>query len=300
MVSNRENHMAKVIVAATNKGGDGKTKTSILLSEYLTIIKKKRVLAIDLDPQCNFSHRFIDMEIDPVEPQGKIPPIHPNYLDEPYDETNWNGRSSIADIFYGESVLPYPTHIDLLDIAPGYAMRLLEAEAVRKSEVKNKVHQQMHLFLSDPDLHEAYDAVLIDTAPSKGPLTVSAIKAATHIIIPSQMEQNSIQGIYGMLQLWKQEALQRDKNYPLELIGILPNKVRDVNLHKDLLNELRQTEFIGKYVMQHMLKLRAAYAEFDAEEANPRSVFNLSDNNIVKNEAMNVCDSIYDKVFVND
>lgn len=291
--------MIKVIAAATNKGGDGKTKTSILLAEYLTIVKGKRVLAIDLDPQCNFSHRFIEMEIDPIEPQGKIPPLHIEYNPEDQND-GWNGRSSIADIFYGDSVVPYPTHIDLLDIAPGHALKLLEAEAVRKTEVKGKVHEQMHLFVNDPALQEAYDVVLIDTAPSKGPLTVTAIKAATHIVIPSQMEQNSIHGIYGMLQLWKQEALQRDVTRPLELIGILPNKIRDINLHRDLLAELKNAEFIGDYIMDCSLKLRSIYAEVDAEEANPRSIFNLPDNNIAKLEATKVCEYIYNKVYINE
>lgn len=290
--------MTKVLVAATNKGGDGKTKTSILLAEYFTIVKEKRVLAIDLDPQCNFSHRFLDMEIDPVESQGKIPPLHPSFIEE--SDTNytedWNGRSSIADIFYGDPVQPYPTHIDLLDIAPGYALKLLEAEAVRKSEVKSKVHEQMKLFVQDPALKEMYDIVLIDTAPSKGPLTVSAIKAATHIVIPSQMEQNSLQGIYGMLQLWKQEALQRDEDNPLNLIGILPNKIREINLHRDLLQELKSAEFVGNYVMENKLKLRSVYAEVDAEDANPRSIFHLPDSNVAKQEAVGVCEFIYNKV----
>lgn len=287
--------MTKVLVAATNKGGDGKTKTSILLAEYLTIVKKKRVLAIDLDPQCNFSHRFLDMEIDPIESQGKMPPIHPTY-DVDVD-VDWNGRSSIANIFYGDAVIPYATHIDSLDIAPGYAMKLLEAEAVRKSEVKDKVHEQMNLFIQDPALQDSYDIVLIDTAPSKGPLTVSAIKAASHIIIPSQMEQNSLQGIYGMLQLWKQESLQRPAHKPLNLIGILPNKIRDINLHRDILAELKSTPFIGEYVLDHKLKLRSIYAEVDAEDANPRSIFNLPDSNVAKQESVETCEYIYNRIF---
>ncbi len=289
--------MTHIIAAATNKGGDGKTKTSILLAEYFTIVKNKRVLAVDLDPQCNFSHRFLEMEIDPIEPQGKTPPIHDDYNAEGNLNDQWDGRSSIADIFYGDSVIPYSTHIDLLDIAPGHAMKLLEAEAVRKTEVKSKVHEQMHLFVNDPALQEEYEVVLIDTAPSKGPLTVSAIKAASHVIIPSQMEQNSIQGIYGMLQLWKQEALQRDNLRPLELIGILPNKIRDVNLHRDLLNELKDAEFVGEYVMKNYLKLRSIYAEVDADDASPRSIFNLPDSNKAKQEAVAVCEYIYKKVF---
>lgn len=293
--------MARVLVSATNKGGDGKTKTSILLAEYFTLIKNKRVLAIDLDPQCNLSHRFLDMEIDPIESQGKIPPVHPDYNKNDHSTTDdWDGRSSIADIFYGKSILPYPTHINLLDIAPGYAMKLLEAEAVRKSEVKGRVHSQMQLFINDPSLQENYDLVLIDTAPSKGPLTVSAVKSASHLIIPSQMEQNSIQGIYGMLQLWKQEALQRGGENPLNLIGILPNKIRDINLHRDLMQGLKEAEFIREFVMADSLKLRSIYAEVDSEGANPRSIFNLSDSNLAKRESLKVCNYIYDKVFNND
>ncbi len=286
--------MLKVLAAATNKGGDGKTKTSILLAEYLALVKKKRVLAIDLDPQCNFSHRFLQMEIDPVEPQGKIPPIHPEF---DQSETDWDGRSSIASIFYGEPVVPYPTHLPNLDITPGHALRLLEAEAVRKGEVKERVHQQLRLFVHDPALRDSYDVVLIDTAPSKGPLTVSAIKAASHIVIPAQMEQNSIQGIYGMLQLWKQESLQRSENEPLELVGILPNKLREVNLHRDLLAELKQTPFIAECVMDVGLKLRSIYAEVDADDASPRTIFQLPESHVARQEAVAVCETIYQRVF---
>lgn len=292
--------MSKVIVAATNKGGDGKTKTSILLAEYLTLVKNKRVLAIDCDPQCNYSHRFIDMVIDPIEPQGKSPPLHPAFDPNDPDDADWNGSSSIANIFYGDPVIPYPTHIPNLDIAPGHALKLLEAEAVRKSEVKEKVHQQLSLFLSDPELQSSYDIVIIDTAPSKGPLTVSAIKAASHMVIPAQMEQNSIQGIYGMLQLWKQESLQRERDAPIQLIGILPNKLREVNLHKDLLDGLKSTQFVGEYIIPHVLKLRSIYAEVDAENASPRSIFQLSDKNIAKKEAVEVCEYIYNKVYANE
>lgn len=289
--------MTKVIVAATNKGGDGKTKISILLSEYLAVVKNLRVLAIDLDPQCNFSHRFLDMEIDPVESQGKIPPIHPEYNPNSKEDDNWDGRSSIANIFYGEMVIPYPTHISRLDIAPGHAYRLLEAEAVRKSEVKERVHNQLKLFISDKTLQDTYDAVIIDTAPSKGPLTVSAIKAATHVIIPAQMEQNSIQGIYGMLQLWKQESLQRSDQYQIKLVGIIPNKIREINLHKDLLSELKSTKFVSDYVMKMGLKLRTVYAEVDAENASPRTIFQLPKTHVARKEASQLCEEIYRRVF---
>ena len=55
-----------------------------------------------------------------------------------------------------------------LDIAPGHAEKLLAAESVRRSEVVEKVHKQLANFLNSPDVRAAYDAVVIDTAPSKG------------------------------------------------------------------------------------------------------------------------------------
>ena len=61
-MAKRTNMTTKVIVATTNKGGDGKTKTSILTAEYFSYVKGKKGLAIDLDPQCNFSSRFLEME----------------------------------------------------------------------------------------------------------------------------------------------------------------------------------------------------------------------------------------------
>jgi len=206
----------KIIVPANNKGGVGKTKLSILLSEYISMVLKKKVLAIDFDPQCNFSQRFLDMEIDPATPGGKIPPVHPDYDPSDSEEFGSEGGSSVADIFFGKLVFPYGTHIKNLDILPAHADRLLAAESVRRTEVVEKVYNQLATFLSLPDLPDSYDVVIIDTAPSKGPLTMGAIKAATHMIIPSVMEEAPIQGVYGMLQLWIVDSNSKCNKYCLK------------------------------------------------------------------------------------
>ncbi|MEO2054553.1 MAG: ParA family protein [Nitrospira sp.] len=287
----------KIIVPANNKGGVGKTKLSILLSEYISMVLKKRVLAIDFDPQCNFSQRFLEMEIDPATPGGKIPPVHPDF--DPADPEGFGseGRSSIADIFFGKLVFPYETHIKNLDILPAHADRLLAAESVRRTEVVEKVHNQLALFLGLPDLPDAYDVVIIDTAPSKGPLTMGAIKAATHMIIPSVMEEAPIQGVYGMLQLWMQESLRRERSKSLELIGVLPNMVRPINLHRDMLQSLRDTEAVQKYILPVSLSLRTNFAEIDAEGAKPETIFDFPDSSKAKMEAIAVCECITKKVF---
>ena len=66
------------------------------------------------------------------------------------EDDDWDGRSSIAEIFYGQGVVPYPTYVENLDIAPGHAERLLSAESVRRSEVVDKVHKQLANFLNSP------------------------------------------------------------------------------------------------------------------------------------------------------
>lgn len=288
--------MAKILVCATNKGGEGKTTTSINLAEYASLILKKKVLLIDLDPQANLSGRYIAMDYDPAYKSGKIPPIHPDYILEEEEDEDWDGRSSIANIFYGEEAVPYPTYIPHLELLPAHSQKLLEAEAVTKNEVLEKVHMQLKCFVELPELQQSYDIVIIDTPPSKGPLTVASIKAATHLIIPAQMEQFSIEGIYGMLQLWKQESYKRSKESQINLVGILPNKYRDINLHREFLQELRKMGGIGDYVLPNPIKVRAVYSEILVEGAHPKSIFDLKESHVARVECEKTCQEILAKV----
>lgn len=287
----------EVIAFVNNKGGVGKTTCSKLMAEYLSKRKNLRTLCIDFDPQCNFSHQYLHMEIDPAAPEGLIPPIHPDF--DPTDpvDMEWDGRSSIAEIFYGQGVVPYPTYVEKMDIAPGHADKLLTAESVRRSEVVEKVHKQLAQFLNSPDVNAAYDCVVIDTAPSKGPLTISVIKAATHIVIPSVMEEQPVQGIYGMLQLWMQESLMRDKSRPLNLIGILPNMFKQTRLHRDILTSLQDNSSIGKYVLPVKFSQRIVFAEVDAADSNPRSIFDYPAQHVAVAEAEEVCSHIAERIF---
>ena len=288
----------KIIVPTNNKGGVGKTKISMILAEYFSYVCHKKTLAIDFDPQCNLSRRYLKMEADPNTPEGHCPPIHPDFdLNNPDEDSSWNGKSSIADIFFGKAVIPYPTFIPNLDITPADAHQLKLAKDVRKAEVTEKVHKQLHRFLSGSDVQEEYEVVIVDTPPSKGSLTISAIKAATHIIIPCVMEAQPIEGIFGMIQLWMQEALIRDSNNPIKLLGILPNLFRQNNLHKDLLEDLKTDPSVSNYIMPIILGQRVAFAEVDVADAIPRSIFDLSNDSLAKEEALAMCKFIDKKVF---
>lgn len=280
----------RILVVAQNKGGDGKTTLSRLVSEYLARAGL-RVLAIDLDPQANLSQRFLKMDIDETGEDTVLPPIHPEYApDSDPDDASWNGRSSAADIFQAQGVFAYTTGIENLDILPAYGKELRDIELVTKDAVKARVHDALKTFLANEEVRDTYDVIVIDTSPSKGPLSQSAIRAATHMIIPCQMEQQSIEGLHGMLQLARRENRLRAIDDPLKLIGILPTKFRKgVAIQEGIRIGLQADETIAPYLIPHVLGLRSPFSESDHPGTVPRSLFDLNPRIQAKVEAEAVC-----------
>jgi len=296
----------KIIVPCNNKGGVGKTCISTILAEYFSKVLNKKTLIIDLDPQCNISQRTIQMEIDPNHKDGHMPCVHPDYKD---NESLWErmgemrGRSSIADIFlrpeYG--TVPYPTNNENLDIMPAHASDLLLVERCLKEEVLEKIYNRFNIFLQCRDVQEEYEYVVVDTAPSKGPLTRSAMRAATDIIIPTQMEDKPIRGVFGMMQLWMSEKKLRPQDNPLNLIGVLPNMFdARTALHTGMYESLRNDEMISPYLMPCKLSRRITYAENDTENAMPKSIFDMPNSNKAKAECIAMCEYVYDKISSNN
>lgn len=295
----------KILAPANHKGGVGKTKTATQFAQYAAVVLaekgiiNKRVLLIDFDPQTNASQQFLKMETDPSSPEGFMPPIHPDYSS---DDDSWNGRSSIADIFYPElgtqGIRPYPTYLPNLDICPAHSSRLETARQVRKSEVAELILNRLKLFLDQDDVKEEYDLVVIDTSPSKCPLTTCALKAATHMVIPCVMEDKSIKGVFGMLQFWLQQNENRDELNKLELIGIFANMYdARTSLHTQHYEALSKTPGISKYLLNEKLSRRIAFAEVDSDSACPKSIFNYPDSDKAKQEALSLYEIIAKRMF---
>lgn len=283
----------KILVTLQNKGGVGKTTVCRLISEYLTKHGFK-VLGIDLDSQCNFSRRFITMDVDYTDPDGVMPPIHPDYDED--DE--WDGRSSSADIYYSGQVLPYSTYLEGMDMLPGNGSKLRAVELVTLENVKDKVHDRLAAFLAQKEVNELYDVVIVDTSPSKGPLTISAMRAATDIIIPTTMEPQTIEGLHGMLQLWRRETKKRTKGREIKIIGILANMFRrGVALHEGLYQTLASDSGIAELLIPMKLGQRIAFAESDHYMANPRSVFDLPEKDQARIEAEQLCNYVVERLF---
>jgi chromosome partitioning protein len=250
-----------ILVIGNNKGGVGKTFISKSLAEYAAIVAGKRVLLLDLDPQTNLSRRYLDMDLLDDGSNDYAPPKHPNW--EPENEGNeWDGFSDTADIWLKGFAVPYPTQYNRLEIIPGHARKLQNIELVRKQDVYEEVVHWLRKFLHLNDLKANYDLVIIDTRPSKGPLVQAAMYTATHLLIPSEMEAPSVEGLHGMLSVRTQANLHRAKDDPLKLIGILPNKVKmGTRIHEEYLTMLAQDPQIGPSMLPVCINDWVGYKE---------------------------------------
>lgn len=283
-----------VLGFANQKGGVGKTTWSKIFSEYMAIIKEKRTLGIDMDSQTSYTARFFGINKNPVT-DYKEPPLHPYY--NPATADGWDGKSSIADIFFGKIPKPYPTQIKNLEIIPSDEGNLFKAENIKRQEMAEKVYSQLYNFINLKGVQKEYDIFVLDTPPAKGPLTISAFKAMTHLVIPLEIELQAIEGLTGLLQLWKQEAISRPHDFPLNLIGILPNKLHSRRgTDRDLLRELRDNPGYGQYIMPKPIQMvdRKEIPECDLEQ---KTIFQYPDKNPARLEALMVCEYIYKRIF---
>lgn len=283
----------KVLVIANNKGGQGKTTLSVLLSQYLAL-QGKRVLAVDLDPQCNFSQRFLEMEFDDEDPEIIRPPVNP-YIDSA-EEPEWNGRASSADIFVHGATVSYSTQFDNIEILPGHSKDLLRVERVTEEEVANAVHEILSQWINQTGLEEEYDVVVIDTGPSKGPLTTAAIYAATDILIPAEMEEMAVEGLYGMLAYWNMANLQRPAEAPVRLVGILANKFQSrVTIHQHFYELLCSDPTVGRYMLPQQMHSWNGYRESTMH--GTKSIFELAPSDKARQEAEQICHLIEERMY---
>lgn len=162
--------MTKIIAIANQKGGVGKTTTSINLAASLAMCKKK-VLLIDADPQANATS---GLGIDPKQLQSSI-------------------YECLVDEYPIESA-KVKSCVDNLDVL-GSRIDLVGAEL----ELINMPNREkvLHKLLTSTGLD--YDYILIDCSPSLGLITVNALSAANSVIIPVQAEYFALEGISKLL-----------------------------------------------------------------------------------------------------
>lgn len=286
------------------KGGVGKTTVAAIVAEFFALVKGKRVLVIDSDMQCNTSDYWVGMEPSPNVVGGQLPPVHPEYE----GESDCNERSTIADIFWGKSVMPYGTYLDgkahgngLVEVMLGHP-KLLETVNnefdAKSGEIETMVTNQLGKFLHDESIKEEYDVVVIDTGPSRNPVFRAAIRASTHALIPFEPETKSLQGINAMLQAVTAENYARTEDtVPLKLLGLLPNKVRRTNLHKKAMSQIRGLKGGDLVPDDVYLPMAIAFPQRDVKGADPKSVFHLPESTTARIQSERVGEFVFRQVF---
>jgi chromosome partitioning protein len=182
--------MRKVIAIANQKGGVGKTTTSINLAASLAV-KEKRSLLIDLDPQGNST---TGLGIDRSQLTAHL-----------YDVLV--GSRSLFDALH-------PTELALFSIVPstkdlvGAEIELVGAER-REYRIKDAL----------VSVYDHYDFIFLDCPPSLGLLTLNALTAADSLLVPIQSEYYALEGLGSLLETMN--LVQRELNPKLRLEGIV-------------------------------------------------------------------------------
>ncbi|MDR1371499.1 MAG: AAA family ATPase [Dysgonamonadaceae bacterium] len=182
--------MGKIIAIANQKGGVGKTTTSINLAASLAVLEKK-TLIVDADPQANASS---GLGIDIRQLESSIYECIINGTD-PEKAINSTETPNLDII---------PSHIDLV----GAEIEMLNLEN-REKALKNVLQK----------VRDNYDFVLIDCSPSLGLITVNSLTAADSVIIPVQCEYFALEGIGKLLNTIK--IIKAKLNPSLEIEGFL-------------------------------------------------------------------------------
>ena len=182
--------MGKIIAIANQKGGVGKTTTTVNLAASLGVLEKK-VLLIDADPQANASSG-LGIDVDTVEIGTYQVLEHTASINDAIQKTN----SPNVDII--------PAHIDLVAI---------EIELVDKEQREYMLQKTL------AKLTSKYDYILIDCAPSLGLITLNSLVAADSVIIPIQCEYFALEGLGKLLNTIK--SVQKIHNPNLDIEGLL-------------------------------------------------------------------------------
>ncbi len=240
----------RTIVLANNKGGVGKTTTSLCLAAGLRE-KKKKVLLIDLDAQENLA---FTCGVDNEDLEGY----------------------SLYDVFHGKAnvndcVFQIYKDIDNFDILVG-GIELRNADKDKKIDA-NSIKKALL------GLNDSYDFIVIDTPPSLNVLTESAIKAADDLIIPIQPSAYSLQGVGGL------NGFIKSVNPNINIVGLLLTGVNErTNLSKEFI-EIYKTaaKNIGTKLFKNMIRNSVVIPE---SQVNRTTIYKHAPNSTVAKDYM--------------
>ncbi|MCM3870092.1 MAG: ParA family protein [Pyrinomonadaceae bacterium] len=251
-----------MLIAITNqKGGVGKTTTAINLAAAFARLGK-RTLLLDLDPQANSSISFLD----------------PLTIERSAYELMMDGEAPIEQSIY-------KTPVENLDLVPArISLAKLESKLVGDFDAPFRLKDRLQPF------KKQYSVIIIDTPPTLGLITVNALVAASHVLVPIQSSYFALEGTDDLLETI--EKVKARPNPKLELLGVLVTlHDKRTTLAREVHEQIRRV--FGPKLFETVITKSVRLEESPAYK---ESIFSFAPNSSGALEYAKLCEEVLSRV----